>query len=262
MDPSGLPRLTLYEMAPAWAIALVLLVAALGALEVGHRLSRVSTERGNLSALQAAVFGLATLLMAFSFSAAQVRFDERRVLAIQEANAIGTLYLRAGYLPPASRDEMRRLLRRYLEVHLELVLPDRTRAQVARLLEENGRIQSQLWGVLEGQAQALPAPVLILVTPALNDVIDISAQRWSTALARLPWLVTVMLFTVILASALLVSYRPGSAGRSFPQWALFLVTSVMVMLTLLDLDRPPMGFIRTSQQPLLELRETLRASPP
>lgn len=262
MDTSALPAPNLYEMAPAWVFALLLVVAMVVALEAGYRFSQFWPDRGNLSAVQTTVFGLTGLLMAFSFAGAQVRFDERRVLAVQEANAIGTLYLRASYLPDAPREEMRRLLRRYLEVHLEFARPGLGRGRVQELTAQNERLQSQLWAILEGQAHTLSSPILLLTTTALNNVIDVSAQRWATALARLPWLVVVMLFTVILASALLVSYRPAAPGRDFAQWAVFILTSVMVMLTLLDLDRPPKGFIRTSQQPLEMLRDSLRRGGP
>jgi hypothetical protein len=256
------PPSHVFQNAPAWIVVAVLALAVLVALELGHRAGRRWPIRGNLAALQAGIFGIATLLMAFSFSAAEVRFDERRVLAVREANAIGTLYLRAGYLPPESRDTLRRLLPPYLELHIRVSDPRLSWAEVRALKAENDRLQQQLWAVLEGQAQTLMPTILLLNTNAMNEMIDVSAMRWAAALARLPTLVLTMLFTVTLASALLVSYKPGNDRRDLPQWALFLLTSVMVMLTLLDLDRPPRGFIRTSQQPLIELSESLRSRSP
>jgi hypothetical protein len=248
-----------HHLTPAWAVTLALLVIVVVALETGYRVGRHWPQVGSVSALRTTALGLATLLLAFSFSLSEARFDERRLLAVKEANAIGTLYMRAGYLPPALRDGIRFRFRRYVEVRINAYQAAGDRSRLAPLLNENSRLQAESWNLLEDHAAQLSPAVLLLVTNALNDVIDVSGERWASAQTRLPWLVLWLLLTVIFASALIVGYQPEAKRRAVFQWILFTVVMVTVMFTLVDLDRPTLGFIRTSLQPLIDLRDALHS---
>src|SRR5262249_7370760 len=67
-----------------------------------------------LFGLQGSLLGLVGLLLAFSFSLAISRYEQRRHLVVEEANAIGTVYLRTAFYPGSHADRLRRLLREYV----------------------------------------------------------------------------------------------------------------------------------------------------
>ena len=124
--------------APLFATGLF--VGAFAFLEIGRRFGRREIARDGekahtgLGAVEGALFGLLGLLIAFSFSGAMSRFDARRHLIVDEANAIGTAWLRIDLLPPAVQPELRDLFRRYLDAHLQIYrkLPDEDAARAER----------------------------------------------------------------------------------------------------------------------------------
>jgi hypothetical protein len=245
---------TTYDRLSAGLLAVAVIVLMAFALECGFRISRGGSRRENLAALQAAVLGLSGLLLAFSFSLAEARFEERRHLAVREANALGSFYLRVGYLQPPLRRDLRTLLGEYVQLRLDAPKAFRTPEGASRALERNTRIQLELWHLLESHAQELPPTVLLLLTNSLNEAIDTSSERIGLVETRLPWLVVVLLFTAVIASGFLVGYQPGLERRRFLQWVVFVVVMGMVMFTLLDLDRPLEGIIRGNTRPLRELQ--------
>jgi uncharacterized membrane protein YraQ (UPF0718 family) len=241
---------------PEWAVIAGLVAAVLVSLEVGYRLSRQAGAPSVTEALSMTAIGLSTLLLAFTYSLSQARFDERRLLVVKEANAIGTLYLRAGFLPAPGRDDMRRTLRRYLDVHVESATAGDA-GRMEALIQENGRLQERLWEILQAQVDTLNPAVLLLTTDSLNAVIDVSAERVAEWKTRIPAAVLLLLIVAILINGLLVGYRPSANRRSLIHWGMYTVLMVMVMGILLDMNRPSTGFIRTSVQPLIELQESL-----
>jgi uncharacterized membrane protein YraQ (UPF0718 family) len=242
---------------PAWAIVVCLAAGVLVSLEVGYRLSRRAGAPAVAEALSASVVGLSTLLLAFTYSLSQARFDERRLLVVKEANAIGTLYLRAGFLPAQGRDDLRGLLRQYLAVHIESAEASGDAERLEQVFQENGRLQERLWEVLQSQVDTMNPSVLLLTATALNAVIDVSAERVAEWQTRIPAVVLVLLIAAILINGLLVGYRPATSRRSPLHWGMYTVLMVMVMGTLLDMNRPTTGFIRTSVQPLVDLQDSL-----
>jgi hypothetical protein len=100
------------------AVAAFLFVAIVVMLELGRRLGlkgKAEGESSGAGALAGAVYGLLALLIAFTFSGATSRFDSRRHLVVEEANAIGTAYLRVDMVPPTAQPALRDGFRRYLD---------------------------------------------------------------------------------------------------------------------------------------------------
>jgi hypothetical protein len=98
----------------------LLLFTELGFL-LGRKAGRTTSDRARsqIGAIQAAILGLLALLLGFTFAMAMSRFDIRKQLVLDEANAIGTTYLRTQLLPEPQRQELAELLRRYVRVRLE-----------------------------------------------------------------------------------------------------------------------------------------------
>lgn len=242
-------------------IALFLL-AVEGGYRVGRRYRRPqgvedSTEIG---ATQAGLLGLLGLLLAFTFSMASSRFEQRRQLILEEANAIGTAYLRADFLPEPQRSEVRSLFRAYVALRLDGLGGKGVQEAVARSEELHGR----LWSAAVRAAERTPTVTAGLFVQALNDVIDVHSKRLEMGLRnRLP---PTIMFTVY-AVALLALAVTGIGGglretRSRIATVVLVMAVATVVLLIVDLDRPREGLLQVNDQILLDLRRSMAAPSP
>jgi len=235
-------------------------------LELGWRLGRgrkakdEEGARAGLGAVEGAVFALMGLLVAFTFSGAATRFDARRQLIVQEANAIGTAWLRLDLLPTAAQPELRDFFRRYLDSRLaayrQIPDMDAVRTEIARANALQGRIWTQATRACREAANPLTAQVI----PALNEMFDIAALHDAVAQIHPPTIIFAMLGVLALMSSLLAGYAmAGGRSRSWIHvvgFALILATTVYVIF---DLEFPRLGLVRIDSfdRILLELRATM-----
>lgn len=235
-------------------------------VELGRRLGirrlKLDPEsiRAGAGPVEAAAFGLYGLLIAFTFSGAAGRFDERRHLVVEEANAIGTAYLRLDLLLPEARADLQGRFRDYVDSRLAIYqhLPDLAAARAE--LERSNAIQAELWSQTVKACQG-SQPATMLLLPALNAMIDITTTRTSATLIHPHPVITCMLFVFSLGCALLVGYSMASA-KVF-NWlhtlAFVLITSATVYV-IFDLEYPRIGLIRVSafDQVLVDLRASMK----
>jgi len=249
-------------------VALALLLGMLGLQEVGRSLGRrqlardPDSSRKSLGALEGAVFGLMGLLMAFTFSGAASRFEGRRQLVAQEANAIGTAYLRLDLLPAPAQPALREDFRRYLDARLALFQnplgSPASQAGLARAVQ----LQGSIWtGAVAACRGNLPPQIPNLVLPALNEMIDITTTRAMAMNQHPPSVIYVMLGVLTLTSALLAGY--GMAEGRIRSWVHSLGFAVLFSTTffvILDLEYPRLGLIRVdaADQVLVDLRASMR----
>jgi len=237
-------------------------------LEAGRRfgLMRRSKEsegeRSNLGPVEGAVFALFGLLMAFTFSGAASRFNEKRMLIAEEANTIETAYLRL-QLVPQSAPRIRDLFRQYVDSRLKTyrLLPDMKAAGLEMIKSKN--IQEEIW--TESVAATLvkgahPAAGWILL-PALNDMIDMMTTRTMALQVHPPRIIFALLFALGLICSLLAGYRM-SAGRhrSWLHIFGFTVITVIVVYVILDAEYPRAGLIRleSADQVLVDVRANMK----
>ncbi len=200
--------------------------------------------------------GLMAFMLAISMGMASDRFDARRGLVLTEANAIGTTYLRAGYLPEPASSRTRELLREHAPLRVATSDPTVVSARIARSSE----IQDELWAIAEGLAREAPdSDLLAVYVESLNGTIDVSETRITAGLyARVPETVLILL---IVGSALtlgMVGYSAGLTRRRSPLTAIVMIVVLGAVITLVvDLDRPRDGFLEVNQQPLLDLQAQL-----
>ena len=249
----------------ALLVAFGLFAAILLAQDVGRRLGRRSlaqSEQGDGSGtgvIDGAVFALLGLLIAFTFSGAAGRFDDRRKLIVEEVNAVGTAYLRLDLLPAASQPPMRDRFRRYLDARLAAyaALPDMAAAQ--RQLAVAGQVQSEIWAsAIESTAGLQPATMLLL--PALNDMFDIATTRTVTATFHPPVVIFILLVVIALLGALLAGFAAAPARRrNWVHSMVFAATLAGAIYVILDIEYPRLGFIRVDRfdAPLIELRQSM-----
>ena len=249
------------DFLPLWAVFGATVVVVMLAVEAGFRLGMWRHQHSQqeketpVGAMVGAILGLLAFLLAFTYGMAASRFDTRRELVLDEANAIGTTYLRAGLLPEPHRTEIRTLLREYVDLRLEAVQPGKTVAALARSEE----LQDRLWSQAVLVAENKPTPITGLFIQALNEVIDLDAKRVTLGMRnRIPIIIWgALYFTAILAMAG-VGYHAGLTGtsRTFATLALAFTFSGILWLVA-DLDRPQEGLLKVSQQAMIDLRNAL-----
>jgi len=250
-------------------VALGLFVGMVLLVEVGRRigLRRMQKDpegaRAGVGAVEGAIFALLGLLIAFTFSGAAARFDARRQLIVQEANAVRTAYLRLDLLAPDTQPALRESFRRYLDERLEVYrkLPDIAAAMKALASAE--RLQADIWrqALAACRAEGSRPQATVLLLPALNAMIEISTTRNMATHVHPPAIIFVMLLGLALASALLAGHGMASARtRSWPHVVGFAAAMACAVYVILEIEYPRFGMIRIDafDQALVELRDSLR----
>jgi hypothetical protein len=245
---------------PVWAIALafVALVAICG--EIGFNLgtrAKATLGESPFSVLQAAVFGLLALLLAFAFSLSLSRYDSRRAEVALEANSIHTTMLRSQLLGVRANSEMQRYLQSYVDARIAFAnaeIDDRKRSAATYQTEA---LQSQMWHLaLARAAQDKRSTTLPLFIAALNDTIDQSRNEEDVLGSHIPDAVLLVLAIVIAFASVLLGVGFGrTERRGALAIAFFAIMVALVVETIVDLDRPQRGFIRVSLEPLQSLRQ-------
>jgi hypothetical protein len=233
--------------------------------EVGRRLgmrrARLDPEgaRAGAGVVEGAIFALLGLLIAFTFSGAASRFDDRRKLIVEEANAIGTAYLRIDLLPAAVQPEMRDAFRRYVDTRLATyrAVPDMDKVKLE--LERGNALQQEIWK--KAVAASVGSQAMMLVLPALNEMIDITTTRTTAVQMHPPLVIFVLLCGLALLSALLAGdAMAGGKKRDWIHMATFALALAGAVYIILDMEFPRVGFIRVDafDAVLVELRASMK----
>lgn len=242
-----------------WFYCAALLIGLLVCVQLGFVLGQRYCAKGEAGALSGAVFGLLGLLLAFSFSGAAGRFEHRRELITQEANAIGTAYLRLDLLPAAQQPALRASMREYVRLRLMTYEAAPGSPAAAKAWVDSMALQQAIWTRATTAAQAGASnATLSLVASALNDMIDITTTRLAATRDHPPAVIDLMLFVLALLAALLAGY--GMAADEQVPWLQVLVFAVALTVTVFvirDLEYPRLGLIRVDAADQL-LRETLQ----
>lgn len=250
--------LTNYSLPVIFLVSVVLIVAA---GELGHWLGRGGTDhRGeNVATLKAAILGLLALMIGFTFAMAQTRFEVRREAVLNEANAIGTAALRARLLPPPHNTETLELLREYMNARLRVTRRAPTPSDTNAAVKEANTLQEALWKQARAVAAKTDAMVPTgLFIQALNEMIDSQAKRVAAVRSRVPNIVLLALYATAAVAIGYASYGRALEGRNWRP-AVYVAGPLIaaVILLIQDLDRPGIGFISVSQQPMIDVAENL-----
>jgi len=245
--------------------AFVLFAGMLVLLEVGRRVGvrrrpkEAEGERSNLSTIEGAVFALFGLVLAFTFSGAASRFNEKRALIAEEANTIETAYLRLELLPMNVRPELQELFRHYLDSRLATYskLPDMDAAAIE--MAKSKKLQEEIWAKSIAGTTARDAHVDAgkLLLPALNNMIDIMTTRTMALHNHPPNIIYVLLFSLGLICSLLAGYRmSGGLHRSWLHILCFATIMVIVIYVITDVEYPRAGLIKleTFDQVMVDVR--------
>lgn len=249
----------LLDPLPIWLLFVVFMVLTLACYEIAFRVGRWSQARepgeqeGPTDTLVGALLALMAFLLAVTMGMASDRFDTRRGIVLQEANAIGKVYLQADYLPEPQSAAMKALLREYLP--LRIATSDE--ARLAANLQRSAELHTEMWVVADGVIDSGFNPdIMSSFGESLTDLVAVNETRVTAALyGRVPETVVWLLLIGSALSLAMVGYSAGMRGkRSVLSAVVLTVTLGVVLMLVIDLDRPQDGLINVSQQPLLDVQ--------
>jgi hypothetical protein len=247
-----------------WRVIIIVSAVLLLAAEVGFRLglrlyrSKDEARKGQIGGVQSALLGVLGLLLGFTFAMEISLYQNRRDLILQEANSIGTTFLRASLLPDTHRASVQDLLRRYVDVRLEFY---KTGADVAKQNDAEQRaaqIQRELWAHTVQAARESPSPIVATFINSLNETIDLDATQLHAFRSRVPGPVWLLVLAVAIGGCCATGYAAGSSGERANFSNVVLPVLIAVVITLIaDIGRPRSGLIRINQQPMIDLQTNL-----
>jgi hypothetical protein len=255
------------DVIPLWALLLAASTILWFTMEAGYRIgawrhARTSDEKEQpVGAMVASILGLLALVLGFTFSLAASRFDARRQAVLEEANAIGTTYLRARLLPEPQRTEVPKLLREYVDVRVRGIAEDNPAEALAR----SEALHELLWTQASAAAEKNPGSIMTGVfIQSLNDVIDLHAKRLLVGIrSRIPLVVWAGLFGLAILGMAAVGYQSGlSATRRSPAMLGLVLAFAVVLFLIADLDRGREGLLRVSQDAMIDLQRTMQSGQP
>jgi hypothetical protein len=242
-----------------------------GCAELGFRLGRRALARhpdlelDNSPAIDAAVFALLGLLLAFAFGSAVSRLDTRRQLITQETNAVSTAYLRLDFLPASGQPAMRALFRDYVDARLGAFRDMGSATLYQQHLLRGTELQGEIW---QRAAAYVPADgaqdTMVSLMESLNAMFDVATARTLATEAHLPTLITVLLIGVALLSGLVAGRSMARHARRSPFHTYIYAAAIAISLyAIIDLDHPRHGLIRVdaADHALIELRDSIPPPP-
>ncbi len=246
-------------------ICLVLMGVLLLSKELGFRVrgrerpGSDNIERADIALILGAVMTLLALLLGFTYVMSESRFETRRQLVVDEANAIGTTYLRAKALPEPRSSEIQELLRQYVALRVKIAkITDVTPEKIRAVDNLTKQLHSLIWAHAAALARESPNPIISVFLQSLNEMIDLHTKRLAALRNRVPFSIYLVLFIVSAITLCLVGYYLGTGGqkrRILSAMLALLVATVMWLI--LDLDHPVRGLIRANQQSMIDLSQDL-----
>jgi hypothetical protein len=255
---------------PIWAIFAATIIVVLVAVEVGYRLGHATHRRSEdekespVSAIAGAILGLAAFMLAFTFGIVSERHDAKKALVRDDAIAIRTAWQRSDFLPETDRPEAAALLRQYVDLRVKFAETRSLEPEAVKgVLSETQRLQTRLWNMAVANARKdMNSDVAALYIDSLNEVSGIHASRVAVGLqARVPSEIWVVLYCITILGMMSVGYQTGIAGsKRSMAWPVLALSFALVFALIASLDRPDSGVMKVTQQPLIDLRDSMAAA--
>ena len=210
----------------------------------------------DLHLITPATLTLLGLIIGFSFSMAISRYDQRKNYEEGEANAIGTEYLRADFLPAADRMNVRALLTKYLDQRV-LFYETRDENALRHIDAATAQLQAELWSAVRSPVASQPIPVLTLTVSGMNDVLNSQGYTQTAWWNRIPPGAWFLMVTIALCSNLLVGLDSHWAGARVSRLLVLPLVLSIAFFAIADIDSPRRGVIRVHPQDLTNLIQSL-----
>lgn len=258
------------EQIPLWGLFFLTAVMVLASIWVGtflgqrrRRKPKHETE-ASLGTIISATLGLLAFMLAFTFGIAAERFQARRQLLLEEVNAIGTSYLRASLLLEPHRSDIRKLLREYVDIRVNLAKENlrEQKLDFQKFISHSESLHDKMWSHAVAMAGAeRSSEIDALFISSLNEVIDLHNSRITVLRYHIPPTIWYSLYFITLLSMVTVGYQVGLSGKGALKIGVVLaLTFSAVVFLISDLDRPTDGYLRVSQQPMFELQQKMQTA--
>ncbi len=237
-------------------IALSLIGGVVAAHEFGFRLGALGRSEDDafdrqVNLVQASTAAVVAFLIGFAFSGAASRFIDRLDTIVTEADALGTAYLRADAIAEPHRSELKVALREYTVERVQLLSGER-RDQIERLLANAGGLHARMWQAAIKATQD-NAPLMAVVLPPINEVIDLHSTHLAMARRHLPLPIMAILLGATAISVGLIGFGNGRVGRRFSVIdSIYGVVLAVALWMTIDLDYLGIGTIKISNRPVVE----------
>ena len=248
-----------FDSLPIWVIYGGLVLFILLSYEVGYQIGKQAhshkkgTDPASLNHIVSGVLGMLAFVLAFSFAMASSQHRARRHLVLEEANTVGTAYLRADLLREPYRGDIKSLLKEYVDVRVK----GANRKGFAKAVQRSIEIHEMLWHSAVEACRKDPSKATLMVVRSINEVIDVHSKRIAAALrARIPTSIWIALLAISALTMITMGVQAGLSEnrRLIAVIPLILAFAVLTALVV-DLDRPQRGLIKVSQQEMIDLRK-------
>jgi hypothetical protein len=219
---------------------------------------QVAAERNDFGVVEGATLTLLGLIIGFTFSMALGRYEQRKNLEEEEANAIGTEYLRAELLPAADAAKVRALLLSYLDQRV-LFYTTRDEQQLEQINSRTVQLQTELWSAVKAPVSAQPTPVVALAVVGMNDVLNSQGYTQAAWSNRIPITAWALMMAIAVCATMLVSIGARSAKAHFGVLSVLPLVVSIAFFLIADIDSPRRGMIRVIPQNLLSVSQSLHA---
>jgi len=253
------------DLLPIWSIYILTVVFFFLAAEAGFQLGKHVQKRwpdkseAGVGTMVGAALAILGFLLAFVTSIAIGNFNQRRQLVVSEANAIGTTYLRAGYLADPYGVESRELLREYVNLRIKAL----NRAATASAIARSEQIHDELWLLAEDVARENSSPTIALYLSSLNQVIDLHTERINAELGfRVPPIMVLGLYFAAVMTMLLIGvYDSYREKHNLIALIMMVLIVSIVFMVMIDMDRSNVGLLQIPQKALIDLQQKLNITP-
>ena len=252
---------------PLWVIFIASVIVIVSSSEVGFLLGKRHSGKGSTGRkistgpVVASSLGLMAFMLAFTFGAVASRFDDRKDLVLEEANAIGTAFLRADLLPRIERDRMQKLLYDYISLRIEAV-ESGDAEQIEQALIRSEAMQNEMWSMAVSFAGRDRSPVAALFLQSLNQVIDLQQKRVTVSTYhRMPAVFWFTLCGLAILSMVIGGYENGLSGgrRSITTRLVVSIAFSMVLILIVALERPFVELASVSQAALIDVQQGIKS---
>lgn len=249
-------------------LSVALFFAMLICIQVGYWIGRKQVKkepeqaRVGTAVITGAVITILGLMLGFSLAASETRFDRRRQMIIEEANAIGTAYLRLDLLPASEQHGLRDLVAKYLDTRLEAYASAPDVEKAMKKAAEASAISAQIWSHAQKACRKdARVSTEVLVLSAINNMIDIATARTAALLQHLPSLIVALICGISLLCSIMIGYR-SSPGKKIKLFSGILFATIVAgtFYVIMDLEFPRLGLIRLENEDrvLIDLQKNLR----
>lgn len=250
----------------ASAVSLSLLAALLIATEVGYQVGLSFVDSEGLTAktrqiieVQSSMFGIVALTLGFTLAASLERYRTRLTAVVNEANAIGTAYLRSQLIPASVRVQAKDSIRDYLALRVRMANTELGDLDDSMIAEVNEK-QSAMWDYAQQAATEKDSPTTSLYVAAINEVIDSFGRRKAALQRHMPLGVIALLLTTFVMTSAVSGFVSATEGHRPTLACYFLIGAIVLQIFVVtDLDRPRGGLIKVPQDSLLDLQASIEA---